>query len=101
MAALRDFMVERGPFVVNPSRAFQRRLELIMCTPALREYSRKLWIRCEQPLAGEIANELGLPPETMVAGPPRATSWRSPSSSATSPTRSQPYTQYSTYSNTA
>ncbi|MDV3130229.1 TetR/AcrR family transcriptional regulator [Mycobacterium sp. 21AC1] len=61
MAALREFMSQRGPFMDNPSKAFRRRTELIMGTPALREYQRKLWIRCEEPLAAAIAAELGLP----------------------------------------
>jgi hypothetical protein len=67
MAALREFMSGRGPFMANPSKAFRRRTELIMGTPALREYQRKLWIRCEQPLAEAIAAELGLPPDAVTA----------------------------------
>ena len=38
-----------------------------MGTPALREYQRKLWIRCEEPLAAAIAAELGLPPGATTA----------------------------------
>jgi hypothetical protein len=38
-----------------------------MGTPALREYQRKLWIRCERPLAEAIAAELGLPPDAVTA----------------------------------
>ena len=33
--------------------------ELTMRTPALRDYSRKLWIRCEDPLAEAIAAKFG------------------------------------------
>jgi AcrR family transcriptional regulator len=67
MAALREFMSGRGPFMANPSKDFRRRTELIMGTPALREYQRKLWIRCEEPLAAAIAAELGLPPGATTA----------------------------------
>lgn len=63
MAALREFMLGRGPFLVDPSPEIRRRTELIMNTPALGEYSRRLWIRCELPLAAVIAAELGRPPE--------------------------------------
>jgi AcrR family transcriptional regulator len=67
MTALREFMSGRGPFATNRSKAFRRRTELIMSTPALREYSRRLWIRCEAPLAAAIAAELGLPADTITA----------------------------------
>lgn len=67
LAALREFMAGRGPFEHNPSGAFVRRTELIMTTPALREYSRKLWIRCERPLAEAIAAELGRPSNDVTA----------------------------------
>lgn len=59
MSALREFLATRGPFVADPSPELRRRTELIMNTPALREYSRTLWIRCEAPLAEAIATELG------------------------------------------
>lgn len=62
MAALRAFMSDRGPFVTDPSPEFRRRTELIMTTPALRDHSRRLWIRCEEPLAEAIAAELGRAP---------------------------------------
>lgn len=67
IAALRDFMAGRGPFEQHPSTAFRRRTKLIMKTPALREYSRKLWIRCEAPLAEAIAAELALPASDVTA----------------------------------
>lgn len=59
MSALRGFMAGRGPFVDDPSPEFRRRTELIMKVPALRDYSRTLWIRCEEPLAEAISTELG------------------------------------------
>ncbi len=63
MAALREFMSGRGPFVAEPTADFRRRTDLIMNTPALRGYSRTLWIRCEEPLAAAIATEMGRPPD--------------------------------------
>ncbi|RDI68345.1 TetR/AcrR family transcriptional regulator [Nocardia pseudobrasiliensis] len=67
MAALREFMASRGPFLTDPSPQIRRRTELIMATPALREYSRRLWIRCEAPLAAAIATELDLAPDDITA----------------------------------
>jgi AcrR family transcriptional regulator len=67
MAALREFISGRGPFVADPAAEFRRRTELIMNTPALRGYSRKLWIRCEEPLAAAIASEIGRPPHDLTA----------------------------------
>src|SRR5271156_655596 len=65
--ALRDFIAGRGPFVDNPTAEFRRRTELIMNTPALRGYSRTLWIRCEEPLAAAIATEIGRRPDDLTA----------------------------------
>jgi AcrR family transcriptional regulator len=67
VAALRDFMSGRGPFVADPTPEFRRHVDLIMNTPALRDYSRKLWIRCEEPLAAVIADEIGSPPDDLTA----------------------------------
>jgi len=67
MTALRAFMSSRGPFVTDPTAELRRRTELIMNTPALREHTRKLWIRCEAPLAAAIAAELGRDPDDMTA----------------------------------
>lgn len=67
MAALRTFMSGRGPFDADPTPELRARTELIMKTPALRDYSRKLWIRCEIPLAEAIAAELGHPPDDPAA----------------------------------
>lgn len=67
MEALRRFMSTRGPFVADPDPEFRRHTELIMRTPALREHSRKLWIRCEEPLAEAIAAEIGRTPDDMTA----------------------------------
>jgi hypothetical protein len=67
MAALREFMAGRGPFVVDPTPEFRRRTELIMNTPALRNYTRILWIPCEAHLAEAIATELGRAPHDLTA----------------------------------
>jgi hypothetical protein len=67
MAALREFMSGRGPMIADPTPEFRRRTELIMTTPALRNYSRRLWIRCEEPLAAAIAAEIGRPPDDLTA----------------------------------
>ena len=67
MAALREFISGRGPFVAEPNAEFRRHAELIMTTRALRDYSRKLWIRCEEPLAAAIAGEIGRPPDDLTA----------------------------------
>jgi AcrR family transcriptional regulator len=67
MDALREFIAGRGPFVAGSSPEFRRRTDLIMGTPALRGYTRKLWIGCEEPLAVVIAGEMGLPPDDLTA----------------------------------
>jgi AcrR family transcriptional regulator len=67
MSALREFMSGRGPFVAKPTAEFRRRTALIMNTAALRNYSRTLWIRCEQPLAEAIAAETGRPADDLTA----------------------------------
>ena len=67
MAALREFISGRGPFVAEPTADFRRRTDLIMNTPALRGYSRTLWIRCEESLAAAIATEMGSPPDDLTA----------------------------------
>lgn len=67
MAALREFLSGRGPFVTDPTPEVRRKTELIMNTPALRGYSRKLWVRCEAPLAEAIAAEIGRAPDDMTA----------------------------------
>jgi AcrR family transcriptional regulator len=67
MDALREFIAGRGPFVADSTPEFRRRTELIMSTPALRGYTRKLWISCEEPLAAAIAAEMGSPPDDVTA----------------------------------
>ncbi|WP_228002295.1 TetR/AcrR family transcriptional regulator [Nocardia australiensis] len=67
MSALREFMSNRGPFLTDPTPEIRRRTELIMNTPDLRDHSRKLWIRCETPLAEAIATELGRDADDLTA----------------------------------
>jgi hypothetical protein len=38
-----------------------------MTTPALPEYSRRLWIRCEASLAAAIVAEVGFPADSIAA----------------------------------
>jgi AcrR family transcriptional regulator len=67
MAALREFMSGRGPFEADPTSEFRRMVELITSTPALRDYQRKLWIRCEGDLAAAIAGEIDRGPDDIAA----------------------------------
>ena len=67
MAALREFMRGRGPFVAEPTPEFRRMVDLITNTSALRDYSRKLWIRCEDELAAAIAGEIDRAPDDVAA----------------------------------
>jgi AcrR family transcriptional regulator len=67
MDALREFIAGRGPFVADSTPEFRRRTDLIMSTPALRGYTRKLWISCEEPLAAAIAAEMGSAPDDVTA----------------------------------
>ncbi|MFC4908873.1 TetR/AcrR family transcriptional regulator [Actinomadura gamaensis] len=54
---LRDERAER----MRKDPAFEDFLRLIESTPALREYSRRMWLRHETALAEAIASESGLP----------------------------------------
>jgi MftR C-terminal domain len=67
MAAPREFMSGRGLVVTAPAPEFRRRTELIRNTPALSDYSRKMWIRCEGDLAAAVAAELGHAPDDIPA----------------------------------
>jgi AcrR family transcriptional regulator len=67
MAALREFMAGRGPFDTEMSADRRELTEVIMKTPALRDFSRKLWIRCETALADAIAEEIGRQPGDVTA----------------------------------
>ncbi|MFC1432536.1 TetR/AcrR family transcriptional regulator [Streptacidiphilus sp. N1-3] len=59
LTAARDFLGTRGASKPDPTPEFQRRLDLIMATPVLREYARRMWICCEDLLAEALAAEAG------------------------------------------
>ncbi|MBT2231256.1 TetR/AcrR family transcriptional regulator [Nonomuraea sp. NEAU-A123] len=64
--ALRRCMAARGPFADDLPPELRRKRDLIVNTPALREYSRKLWIASEGALAEAIAAESGRDPSDMT-----------------------------------
>ncbi|WP_433241993.1 TetR/AcrR family transcriptional regulator [Streptosporangium sp. CA-135522] len=66
LAALRQFMAGRGPFTTDMPPELQRLRDLIVSTPALRNYSRKLWIASEATLAEAIAAENDRDPSDMT-----------------------------------
>ncbi|MCC5575421.1 TetR family transcriptional regulator [Microtetraspora sp. AC03309] len=66
LRALRAYLATRGPFTTDPSPELRRTTELIMNTPALRGYQRKLWTRCHDMLAQAIADASGHDPGDMV-----------------------------------
>ncbi|WP_327004870.1 TetR/AcrR family transcriptional regulator [Dactylosporangium sp. NBC_01737] len=57
LAALREFMAGRGPFATDLTPELLRKRDLIVGTPALAGYQRKLWIAGEGALAAAIAGE--------------------------------------------
>ncbi len=59
LAALRVFMAGRGAFTTDLPPQLLRKRELIMTTPALRGYQRRLWVGSEGALAEAIAAESG------------------------------------------
>ncbi|QFU91274.1 TetR/AcrR family transcriptional regulator [Amycolatopsis sp. YIM 10] len=62
LRALHDFLARRGPFDPDPDPAYRSRTELVVATPALRAYARKLWTGSESTLAAVIAEESGRDP---------------------------------------
>ncbi|WP_409181363.1 TetR/AcrR family transcriptional regulator [Amycolatopsis sp. VS8301801F10] len=63
LEALHKFFAARGPYSteIPPEHAPKR--DLIVQTPALREYARRLWHSCEPDLTEALAEESGLPPD--------------------------------------
>jgi AcrR family transcriptional regulator len=59
LAALREFMSGRGSFATEMPPQLERMRELIVSTPALRNYQRKLWMAGEGALAEAVAAESG------------------------------------------
>ncbi|MBB5785041.1 acyl-CoA-like ligand-binding transcription factor [Nonomuraea jabiensis] len=66
LEALRRCLAARGPFTDDLPPDLRAKRDLIVGTPALREYSRKLWIAGEGPLAEAIAAESGRDPSDMT-----------------------------------
>ncbi|MEU7833153.1 TetR family transcriptional regulator [Nonomuraea sp. NPDC049129] len=66
LEALRRCLAGRGPFTEDLPPDLRRKRDLIVSTPALREYSRKLWIASEGALAEAIATESGRDPADMT-----------------------------------
>ncbi|MEU0481141.1 TetR/AcrR family transcriptional regulator [Streptosporangium sp. NPDC006013] len=66
LEALHQCMAARGPFTNDLPPELRRKRDLIVSTPALREYSRKLWIASEGALAEAIAAESGRDPSDMT-----------------------------------
>jgi AcrR family transcriptional regulator len=59
LAALREFMTGRGPFATDLSPDLARKRDLIVGTPALAGYQRRLWLAGETALAEAIAAGAG------------------------------------------
>ncbi|MFI0419982.1 TetR/AcrR family transcriptional regulator [Spongiactinospora sp. 9N601] len=66
LEALRRCLAARGPFAGDLPPDLRRKRDLIVGTPALRGYSRKLWIAAEGPLAEAIAAESGRDPADLT-----------------------------------
>ncbi|MBB5081212.1 TetR/AcrR family transcriptional regulator [Nonomuraea endophytica] len=64
--ALRRCLAAGGPFAGDLPPELRRKRDLIVNTPALRAYSRTLWIAGEPALAAAIAAESGQDPSGMA-----------------------------------
>jgi AcrR family transcriptional regulator len=62
LGALHTFLAGRGTFATDMPADVRRKRDLIVSTPALTGYQRKLWLRGEGPLAETIAAESGREP---------------------------------------
>ena len=58
--ALQRFFASRGPYARELPAEHAPKRELIVTTPALRSYARRLWHSCEPLLAPALAKESGL-----------------------------------------
>ncbi|WIX77507.1 TetR family transcriptional regulator [Amycolatopsis carbonis] len=67
LTALRRFFASRGPFAAELPPEYERKRALIVTTPALRGYARKLWIASEDALTDAIADASDLPATDMAA----------------------------------
>ncbi|NUR89687.1 MAG: TetR family transcriptional regulator [Nonomuraea sp.] len=66
LEALRRCLAARGPFADDLPAEQRDKRDLIVRTPALREYSRRLWVAGAGPLAEVIAAESGRDPSDMA-----------------------------------
>lgn len=62
LRALHTFLAGRGTFAIDMPADVQRKRDLIVSTPALAGYQRKLWLRGEALLTETIAAESGHEP---------------------------------------
>lgn len=62
LRALHTFLAGRGTFAVDMPADAQRKRDLIVDTPALSGYQRRLWLRGEESLTAAIAAESGCEP---------------------------------------
>jgi AcrR family transcriptional regulator len=62
LGAVEAFIHQRGPFGGSDDPEMRTRLKLVASTPALREYARKRWTDCEDPLIAAIAGVTGRDP---------------------------------------
>lgn len=67
--ALHAYLARRGPFARDLPQDLRRR-DLVMNTPKLSRYQRRLWLRAETPLAEALAAESGRAASTaaVIAG---------------------------------
>ncbi|WP_394619886.1 TetR/AcrR family transcriptional regulator [Lentzea sp. JNUCC 0626] len=59
--ALHAFFASRAPFRADLPEEYQRRMDLVMTTPALWAYARTVWIASTDTLAALLAEAAGLP----------------------------------------
>ncbi|WP_132121868.1 TetR/AcrR family transcriptional regulator [Actinocrispum wychmicini] len=57
LQAVRRYLATRGPFDTDADAETRGIVELVVATPALRTYARTLWTKCEDTLAGVIAEQ--------------------------------------------
>ena len=55
MAAIEAFMLARGPFRAERRQDWDKVSALVAATPALRDYVKRKWMRCEDALHAAIA----------------------------------------------
>jgi AcrR family transcriptional regulator len=59
LAAIGGFLAGRGPFAARLSPDLEAMRDLILATPELGDYQRKLWMRSQDELARVVAEESG------------------------------------------